>query len=69
MHVVSVRYLDPDPLLLSAPHGSGHEVNSINPRFHALNQALVQLVSHVATWNTWFELPLLCLCCGCGRER
>ena len=41
------RYLDPDPLLLAAPHGSGDEVNSVNPRFHALNQALVQLVSRV----------------------
>lgn len=38
------RYLDPDPLLLAAPHGSGNEVNSVNPRFHALNQALVQLI-------------------------
>ncbi|KAI0285061.1 ATP-binding protein Fet5 [Russula aff. rugulosa BPL654] len=38
------RYLDPDPLLLAAPHGSGDEVNSVNPRFHALNQALVQLI-------------------------
>jgi hypothetical protein len=43
------RYLDPDPLLLAAPHGNGDEVNSVNPRFHALNQALVQLVSCVAT--------------------
>lgn len=50
--MVSDRYLDPDPLLLSAPHGSGNEVNSVNPRFHALNQALVQLVSDVATWHT-----------------
>lgn len=43
------RYLDPDPLLLAAPHGNGNgdEVNSVNPRFHALNQALVQLVSRV----------------------
>jgi hypothetical protein len=48
MHVVSDRYLDPDPLLLAAPHGNGDEVNNINPRFHALNQALVQLVSRVA---------------------
>jgi hypothetical protein len=46
--------LDPDPLLLAAPHGNGNgdEVNSVNPRFHALNQALVQLVSRVATWLT-----------------
>jgi len=49
--VASDRYLDPDPLLLAAPHGHGDEVNSINPRFHALNQALVQLVSDVATWG------------------
>jgi hypothetical protein len=53
IHVVSGRYLDPDPLLLAAPHGSGDEVNSVNPRFHALNQALVQLVSRVATWHAW----------------
>lgn len=34
------RYLDPDPLLLM------DEVNSrTNPKFHSLNQALVQLVS------------------------
>ncbi|KAH9007113.1 ATP-binding protein Fet5 [Lactarius hatsudake] len=38
------RYLDPDPLLLAAPHGNGDEENSVNPRFHALNQALVQLI-------------------------
>jgi len=49
------RYLDPDPLLLAAPHGHGDEVNSINPRFHALNQALVQLVSDVATWHTRYR--------------
>jgi hypothetical protein len=50
--LVSGRYLDPDPLLLAAPHGSGNEVNSVNPRFHALNQALVQLVSHVSARHT-----------------
>jgi GPN-loop GTPase len=49
MHVVSNRYLDPDPLLLTAAHGNGDEVIDVNPRFHALNQALVQLVSRVAT--------------------
>jgi hypothetical protein len=33
------RYLDPDPTLLS------DEVNSTtNPKFHALNEAVVQLV-------------------------
>jgi hypothetical protein len=37
------RYLDPDPLLLASARGQ--EVNSTNPRFHALNQAIVQLVS------------------------
>ncbi|KAF9006450.1 GPN-loop GTPase [Cyathus striatus] len=36
------RYLDPDPLLLaSAP---GRESNAQNPKFHALNQAIVQLI-------------------------
>jgi hypothetical protein len=69
VHVVSVRYLDPDPLLLAAPHGSGDEVNSVNPRFHALNQALVQLVSRVIIWHTRYQSPLLCPCCERGCER
>jgi hypothetical protein len=38
------RFLDPDPLLLSVPYG-GADTNPTNPRFHALNQAIVQLVS------------------------
>jgi len=37
------RYLDPDPLLLATRRGQ--EGNDSNPRFHALNQAIVQLVS------------------------
>jgi len=37
------RYLDPDPLLLATSRGQ--EANISNPRFHALNQAIVQLVS------------------------
>jgi len=37
------RYLDPDPLLLATTRGQ--EANTSNPRFHALNQAIVQLVS------------------------
>jgi len=36
------RYLDPDPLLLASR--SGQEVQTSNPRFHALNQAIVQLI-------------------------
>ncbi|KAJ7179925.1 GPN-loop GTPase [Mycena crocata] len=36
------RYLDPDPLLLVSARGQ--EVNTANPRFHALNQAIVQLI-------------------------
>lgn len=36
------RYLDPDPLLLASSHGQ--EPNPSNPRFHALNQAIVQLI-------------------------
>jgi len=36
------RYLDPDPLLLASARGQ--EVNTANPRFHALNQAIVQLI-------------------------
>lgn len=38
------RYLDPDPLLLASARGQ--EENTGNPRFHALNQAIVQLVSY-----------------------
>ncbi len=62
--MVSDRYLDPDPLLLAAPHGSGDEVNRVNPRFHALNQALVQLVSHVAIRHTHGIEPHLPFCVG-----
>jgi len=36
------RFLDPDPLLLAAL--PGQEANKSNPRFHALNQAIVQLI-------------------------
>ncbi|KAG6872792.1 hypothetical protein C0995_006521 [Termitomyces sp. Mi166 len=36
------RYLDPDPMLLATSHGS--QANPANPRFHALNQAIVQLI-------------------------
>jgi len=36
------RYLDPDPLLLAS--SLGQEANPSNPRFHALNQAIVQLI-------------------------
>ncbi|PPQ77290.1 hypothetical protein CVT25_010872 [Psilocybe cyanescens] len=36
------RYLDPDPLLLATRRGQ--EGNTPNPRFHALNQAIVQLI-------------------------
>ncbi|THV08630.1 hypothetical protein K435DRAFT_959169 [Dendrothele bispora CBS 962.96] len=35
------RYLDPDPLLLATTQG---DPQAPNPRFHALNQALVQLI-------------------------
>lgn len=35
------RYLDPDPMLLASRIG---EPESNNPRFHSLNQAIVQLV-------------------------
>ncbi|KIL70124.1 hypothetical protein M378DRAFT_67698 [Amanita muscaria Koide BX008] len=35
------RYLEPDPLLLSS---HGKEAPASNPRFHALNQAIVQLI-------------------------
>lgn len=43
------RYLDPDPLLLATTRGQ--EPNKQNPRFHALNQSIVQLVRY-------FVLPL-----------
>jgi hypothetical protein len=36
------RYLDPDPMLLATRRGQ--EGNIENPRFHALNQAIVHLV-------------------------
>ncbi|KAF7301331.1 GPN-loop GTPase 3 [Mycena indigotica] len=36
------RYLDPDPLLLVSARGQ--EGDTANPRFHALNQAIVQLI-------------------------
>jgi len=36
------RYLDPDPLLLATRRGQ--EGNDCNPRFHALNEAIVQLI-------------------------
>lgn len=68
VHVVSDRYLDPDPLLLAAPHGSGDEVNSVNPRFHALNQALVQLVSRVIISHMRHPFPPLCPCCERGCD-
>ena len=64
--MVSVRYLDPDPLLLAAPHGSGDEVNSVNPRFHALNQALVQLVSRVIILTHAVSIPPV-FCPPCER--
>lgn len=38
-----LRYLDPDPLLIATTRGD--KSDTINPRFHALNQAIVQLVS------------------------
>src|SRR5258708_2781127 len=44
------RYLDPDPLLLAAPRGRGDETTPANVRFHALNQAIVQLVSLAASF-------------------
>ncbi|KAI3612405.1 atp-binding protein fet5 [Moniliophthora roreri] len=36
------RYLDPDPLLLAIPRGEKAEPG--NPKFHSLNQAIVQLI-------------------------
>jgi hypothetical protein len=44
LHLTSAcSYLDPDPLLLATRRGK--EGNISNTRFHALNQAIVQLVS------------------------
>ena len=59
------RYLDPDPLLLATPRGRGDELNSASAQFHALNQAIVQLVSLVASFKnayhrvvgSWSRLP------------
>ncbi|KIY73691.1 hypothetical protein CYLTODRAFT_416720 [Cylindrobasidium torrendii FP15055 ss-10] len=36
------RYLEPDPMLLSMAHGD--ERSTPNPRFHALNEAIVKLI-------------------------
>ncbi|EKM80352.1 hypothetical protein AGABI1DRAFT_113547 [Agaricus bisporus var. burnettii JB137-S8] len=36
------RFLDPDPLLLASE--PGHEGNVMNPKFHALNRAIIQLI-------------------------
>jgi len=40
------RYLDPDPLLLATIHGGNSKPQDKiqNPKFHALNQAIVQLI-------------------------
>lgn len=38
------RFLDPDPMLLVSAPGSREEKTERNSRFHALNQAIVQLV-------------------------
>ena len=50
------RYLDPDPLLLATTHGGDSEPprEIHNPRFHALNQAIVQLVGQAVdrSWNS-----------------
>jgi hypothetical protein len=46
------RYLDPDPLLLATTHGGNRKPQEIqNPRFHALNQAIVQLVGRAFDWS------------------
>lgn len=42
-------YLEPDPMLLT----TAGEINTTNPRFHTLNQAIVQLVSF--NHNTYLE--------------
>jgi GPN-loop GTPase len=44
------RYLDPDPLLLANAYGDRRTANTSNPRFHALNQAIVQLVSNLSNY-------------------
>lgn len=38
------RYLDPDPLLLATTYSEKDAASAQNPRFHALNQAIVQLI-------------------------
>ncbi|KAF8165413.1 GPN-loop GTPase [Crassisporium funariophilum] len=50
------RYLDPDPLLLATRRGQ--EGNTSNPRFHALNQAIVQLASLIEDHPLVSFLPL-----------
>lgn len=41
-----LRYLEADPMLLVSAPGSREEKTERHSRFHALNQAIVQLVSH-----------------------
>lgn len=44
-YIQSDRFLDPDPLLLvAAPGDDAQKQAEMNPRFHSLNQAIVQLV-------------------------
>lgn len=42
------RYLEADPMLLLSAPGSREERTERNSKFHALNQAIVQLVSHLS---------------------
>jgi Conserved hypothetical ATP binding protein len=50
-----LRYLDPDPLLLASARGG--EPNPSNPRFHALNQAIVQLVCFFDVCSLYYTFP------------
>ena len=43
-HFYSVRYLEPDPMLLVSAPGSREEKTERNSKFHSLNRAIVQLV-------------------------
>ncbi len=54
---VFIRYLEVDPMLLVSAPGSREERTERNSRFHTLNQAIVQLVSH-------FRVPAVVFTCS-----
>lgn len=53
------RFLDPDPLLLASAPGSREEKSEQNSKFHALNRAIVQLVSIIHRYFLFLLSTLL----------